>query len=925
MKPHLARISQVLALTTALCSLPGFAAAEQESNNTPATANPLTLNASAVSHSTSASSDIDFVRFDANAGQTVTFAAAPQVAHAADRWTMQVYRGSVSSANLLGQKSFGRTSTGTSFPVTNGTSATVSYFVRMAAISTAFSTASFNVRAQSATTPTNQPPSIWFSAPSAGSTLTLGQTLTVNVGASDSDGSISQLEIRAGTQVLNSSPSSNLSVNYTPTATGSVTLFARATDNQQLSGETSLTIDVQASELPSNLSLVSATMTGPEHYSVLLRGTGFAADAYVHVRDAAYGNLLAELTGAQLIRGGNAANSTLEFTITDQNARAVLIGTGLFFYVVNPGNNTPAGPLGLIRQSPEIQSVTSTGSDGYTVRIDGSNFAPNARVDARRPGDFQTSPTIYQGTQVQHGVDWLSFRITDSDQRDLFRNGGLNFWVVNPAPPMQWSDARLGTWVQPPPVAIGLNEARVIDPDSYTVTLLGSSFPVAMAVKVQSPAPESPEIASYSGSQLVRGTAGVMDTVTLRLQGSTERNLLDTSGAHFSIVNLSTNDRSNYILTSKVALARGGSNYLVYRVNYSECAGRTNYDNNTNGRECYGVIQRYHESDNNVSVRSIVQGQFSQMLSNGQRKIRIGLYFSSRPIRSSIVINPDPSGSLGARNLQNLRDLLTDARQLGFNEIEIGLFPLWESSPYCFSQAGNALVYPDCANASGTEADITQLVSRYQTVISEVRAVAEQARVNAGVNYRLDLGNELVAESARPAAHFTALRRIWDWYASSFGSNDTVGFSIPLDSTYAAGVRLGQLGVVFGARPPSALQVHIYGDHGHWNSKGTFQTILPDTEEQIFVAADTFMDSQSALFNNLPWIIGETWYSDSTTAQRLDAAIRNSNRKIQFLLQWPRWRNDAGPCQTVPGTAIEDCAPNPADLYQFGPYIERGF
>ena len=82
------------------------------------------------------------------------------------------------------------------------------------------------------TASTNQFPTVALTSPAAGATILVNSTVTLTATASDPDGSVVTVGFYDGASLIGSDATSPYSVSWTPQATGSRTLSARATDNQ---------------------------------------------------------------------------------------------------------------------------------------------------------------------------------------------------------------------------------------------------------------------------------------------------------------------------------------------------------------------------------------------------------------------------------------------------------------------------------------------------------------------------------------------------------------------------------------------------------------------------------------------------------------------------------------------------------------------
>jgi glucose/arabinose dehydrogenase len=85
----------------------------------------------------------------------------------------------------------------------------------------------------------NQPPTVNLTAPAPGSTLTVNTAVTVSADAADSDGTVTQVSFFANGQSIGTDATSPYSIQWTPSATGSQTLTATATDNAGALGHSS--------------------------------------------------------------------------------------------------------------------------------------------------------------------------------------------------------------------------------------------------------------------------------------------------------------------------------------------------------------------------------------------------------------------------------------------------------------------------------------------------------------------------------------------------------------------------------------------------------------------------------------------------------------------------------------------------------------
>jgi len=298
-----------------------------------------------------------------------------------------------------------------------------------------------------------------------------------------------------------------------------------------------------------------------------------------------------------------------------------------------------------------------------------------------------------------------------------------------------------------------------------------------------------------------------------------------------------------FAAAAPVAVERGGSNFNFYKFDYAKerC-----------GRDDFTILQNYHED------KPAVDAILRQMYAKGQRRLRLGMYFRHPPAQTL--------------ELANLGEVLKTIKEIGFEQVIVSL----------------GIGYGNPANWTEWHED---LYRQSWDILQRVRATV----VASGVNYLFDLGNEGI-----PAANQKMLlqfaKRKWADYAKSYGTADTLGFSIITDIRQD---RFAQIPAVYAGRPPAVFDLHIYGD-GNPSAKALFL----NAHERL---------SQLG-YGKTPWIIGETLYDDRKTAQELREAIDATHQRVLFLLQWQLSRGAPKPCD---GTDVV-----PVD---FGAYISSGF
>ncbi|MDX3191655.1 hypothetical protein PV458_24855 [Streptomyces sp. MN03-5084-2B] len=298
------------------------------------------------------------------------------------------------------------------------------------------------------------------------------------------------------------------------------------------------------------------------------------------------------------------------------------------------------------------------------------------------------------------------------------------------------------------------------------------------------------------------------------------------------------------VLTAAPAQAldgHGGSNYAFYRIDH---------DPGGCDREPYGVVNSYDKAPATIGA------QLRQMYAAGQRRLRIPLFHQHGP-DSGTVLN-STGGRLSAQNRKNLADLLAAVKATGYQEIELGFFPIGAADPHDWTQWNE---------------------SQYQenrSIVEDVRSVVRAA----GLPYQLDLLNEGMPMSGQTTLRDYA-KRLWHDYTAAHGKADTVGFSM----TVWIADRARQIPDVYGGDVPHVFDVHLYGDD---NGNGD--------EYQQFVDAHNELASKGY---HQGWIIGEAYYDDATAADGIARAIRDTGQVVFYLTQWQLSRSDGCADKTV--------------------------
>ena len=304
------------------------------------------------------------------------------------------------------------------------------------------------------------------------------------------------------------------------------------------------------------------------------------------------------------------------------------------------------------------------------------------------------------------------------------------------------------------------------------------------------------------------------------------------------------------------SVALGGSDYGWYQLD-SPCI-----------REPYGVVYNYD------TATATIDAQLKQMYANGQRRMRIPIYFG-RGMDSGTVMD-STGGNLSSRFRANLANLLAAVKAAGFVEIEVSF------NPQGNTQAINWSTFSD------------DYFNENWKLIQNLRPII----AGSGIPYHIDLLNEGIPplSSGGYGALLEYDQMLWNDYAGAYGSSDTIGFSIIADAAHANSVS-----AVYGAS--------AYGNHG---APPIFDVHIYDETGASFATAYTSLTSQG--YAGTDWIIGEAYYNDAAEAASLRQQVTSTGQTVLYLTQWPL-------------TSGASCSPdvNVAPPTNFANYQAKGF
>ncbi|GAB3237701.1 hypothetical protein GCM10027346_29580 [Hymenobacter seoulensis] len=224
------------------------------------------------------------------------------------------------------------------------------------------------------TTTTNQAPTVSLAA--ASSSVTVNTALALTATAADANGSVTKVEFFNGSTKLGEDLTAPYQLSWTPTATGSVSLTARATDN---AGATTTSAAVAVTVNPA--ATTSTSFPGPANATffrgININGTALTLDGNAWEASAGAPNL--QVTGMAFSNAAVALNPTTDATRASMLSRAVG-GTTVGATLSNVANGTYSvytyiwednGPetTNILVEGQTVRSGYNTGQAGHWERL----------------------------------------------------------------------------------------------------------------------------------------------------------------------------------------------------------------------------------------------------------------------------------------------------------------------------------------------------------------------------------------------------------------------------------------------------------------------------------------------------------------------------------------------------------------------------
>src|SRR5215471_5362452 len=219
----------------------------------------------------------------------------------------------------------------------------------------------------------NQPPSVSITSPARGATFAASANIPIQATASDSDGTVTQVQFFAGTTQIGTVTTPPYSITWNNVAAGSYSLTARATDNAGAT-TTSSAVNITVGTAPVDqgfLDVATCSQIGGWAWDANQPNTAINVDIYD-------GNTLIATTAANLFRqdllnagignGNHAFNVTTPSSVVDGNPHTI---SAKF-----------AGTSTSLSTSPKTVTCVSGGTiQGYKIDGNGAVFnSPGATI-----------------------------------------------------------------------------------------------------------------------------------------------------------------------------------------------------------------------------------------------------------------------------------------------------------------------------------------------------------------------------------------------------------------------------------------------------------------------------------------------------------------------------------------------------------------
>jgi hypothetical protein len=281
----------------------------------------------------------------------------------------------------------------------------------------------------------NVPLTVSLTSPSNGSGSTLGYPVAVSANATDADGTVSSLEFFANGNSIGTDNTAPFSVNWNPSATGSYSITARATDNlgaQTTSSANSITINANTAP--------SVSLTGPSGGSSFLRNATVSISANASDAEGSVSLVEFFVNGKKV---GEDASSSFSFDWTATGLGNQIIAVSAIDDLgltsaqqtvnITTTNNLPSASISAPVANASFFRGTSVSISANATDVDGSVSLVEFFVNGNKVGEYTSAPFAFNWTATGLGNQSLTVVATDNDG-GIVRSSAVSFTVNNNAP-----------------------------------------------------------------------------------------------------------------------------------------------------------------------------------------------------------------------------------------------------------------------------------------------------------------------------------------------------------------------------------------------------------------------------------------------------------------------------------------------------------
>jgi predicted amidohydrolase/regulation of enolase protein 1 (concanavalin A-like superfamily) len=298
--------------------------------------------------------------------------------------------------------------------------------------------------------PPNVPPAVSISAPANGATFTAPATIAIAVSASDSDGTVSRVDVYAGATLLGSDTTSPYAFNWNNVTAGTYALTARAVDNAgAVTTSAAVTVTVSAGPpagLPApwqtqDIGAVGVTGTASASSGTFTVEGGGAdvwgtADAFRYVWQpmSGDGDVIARVASMENVHAWVKGGVMIRERLTADSAHAFMLvspGKGLAFQRRTAAGGLSASTSGFPGTVPAWVKLERRGNAiAAYYSWDGASWA------------FVGSDTLMTGANVYVG---LAVSSHDTSQLATVSFDNVTVRTTAPALPAPWQAQDIGT------------------------------------------------------------------------------------------------------------------------------------------------------------------------------------------------------------------------------------------------------------------------------------------------------------------------------------------------------------------------------------------------------------------------------------------------------------------------------------------------